>query len=393
MWPLDHGDAAAGPGDESARPRGRGRSGPAYASLCPDRASRCQGTEGQGRAFRWVRRIGYIVLGMKRICTTLAGVVVLAVAAGCSAAAPKPVATPKSPAGQAPDATACGPVAASYPGWPGSGSATLTTDLIPVLGSTQLSIGPNRFLYTLINKANQPLAAADVTTSLRFFDLQKDPATAVASADGIFLDATQGRGLYHAPVTFPCSGMWGAEVTAQLGEEAASARVVFPVQPTSTTPAIGAAAPQVDTPTATTAAGIAAISTDTTPDPDFYRMSIAQAVTAGKPALIVFATPAFCKSATCGPALNVVKGVAADYKSSVDFVHVEPYILQQTPNGLQPVLDKTGNLQTVQATNTYGLLTEPYIIVVDKTGKVAAEFEGIAGADELTAALDAVTKG
>ena len=262
-----------------------------------------------------------------------------------------------------------------------------------MLVSTQLAVGPNRFLYSLINKANQSLSAANLVTTLRFFDLAKDPATAVATVPGEFLDATQGRGLYHAAVTFPCDGMWGVEVTAQQDEKTGAARVVFQVQPTSTTPAIGAAAPQVDTPTATTAEGIAAISTDKTPDADFYKMSITQAVTAGKPALIVFATPAFCKSATCGPALDVVKSVAAGYKSAVDFVHVEPYILQQTPNGLQPVLDKTGNLQIVPATAAYGLLTEPYIVVVDKNGKVAAEFEGIAGADELTAALDAVTKG
>jgi hypothetical protein len=336
--------------------------------------------------------IRYIVTSMNHLRTTLAATAVLVALAGCSASAPQPKATPQPPAA-AVDATSCGPEAASYAGWPGSGSTAATADLIPVLVSTQLAVGRNRFLYSLIDKANHSLAAADLTTTLRFFDLQKDPVTAVATAPGEFLDATLGRGLYHAAVTFPCSGLWGVEVTAQQGEKTGAARAVFQVQPTSTTPAIGVAAPQVDTPTATTAEGIAAISTDKTPDPDFYRMSIAQAVAAGKPALIVFATPAFCKSATCGPALDVVKGVAADYKSTVDFVHVEPYILQQTPNGLQPAYDKTGNPQIVPATAAYGLLTEPYIVVVDKNGKVAAEFEGIAGADELHAALDAVTKG
>jgi hypothetical protein len=169
-----------------------------------------------------------------------------------------------------------------------------------------------------------------------------------------------------------------------------SAGAMFTVWPTTTVPAIGDPAPRSETPTADDAAGIAAISTDATPDPDFYRSSIADAVTSGQPSLIVFATPAFCQTAVCGPALDMVQTVAADYRDRVTFVHVEPYLLKQTENGLQPDL-KGGRLQPVLALKEWGLLTEPYIFVVDAQGNVSAGFEGMAGADELRAALDAVT--
>ncbi len=92
----------------------------------------------------------------------------------------------------------------------------------------------------------------------------------------------------------------------------------------------------------------------------------------------------------CGPTLDIIKGVAAGYKDRVNFVHVEPYQLQQTANGLQPLLDANGQLQPVQSVFDYGLTSEPYMFVVDAAGNIAAKVEGIAGADEVKAMLDAV---
>lgn len=43
------------------------------------------------------------------------------------------------------------------------------------------------------------------------------------------------------------------------------------------------------------------LTTDYTPDPDLYQLTIAEALITGRPTVIVFATPAFCTSPTCGP--------------------------------------------------------------------------------------------
>jgi hypothetical protein len=155
------------------------------------------------------------------------------------------------------------------------------------------------------------------------------------------------------------------------------------------TPAIGDQAPVSDTPTATTPDGIARISSDASPDPDFYKVSEPDALAQHKPFVIVFATPAFCRSAMCGPTLNVVKSVAADYKSKLTFIHVEPYELTYTNGTLQPVLGEDGLPIPIDATNIWGLPTEPYIFVVDSSGKVTAKFEGVVSTDELSAAFDA----
>jgi hypothetical protein len=284
--------------------------------------------------------------------------------------------------------------ASAYPGWPGSGQAVGTGDLVPVLVSSELAVGKNRFLFTLVDDKNNLVAAPDVVASISFYDLGKSADFPVAHADGRFIWSIVGeRGLYAATADFSRAGDWGAEVTAEeRGKPDRSARVVFTVGSGTTTPAIGAAAPPSNTPIATDAQGIAAISTDSKPDPDFYRVSIAQAVRSGRPSLIVFATPLFCRSQTCGPTLDTVKSIAGPYRGEMNLVHVEPYQLRYDGAQHIPVLDSTGNPQTVQALRDWGLPSEPYVFVVDRNGLVRAKFEGVVGKDELVAAIKAVLR-
>ena len=287
-----------------------------------------------------------------------------------------------------------GASATTYPGWPGSGQAIApNADTIPILVESDLAVGANRFLLSVIDSKNANIASASLPVSLDFYNLAADPNTPLVSANAVFYDNGAGLGLYRAGVTFPCWGDWGVAVKVARPSGTDTARVIFDVEATSSTPGIGQAAPPADTPTATDAAGIAAISTDPTPDPDFYRLTITQAETSGKPSLIIFATPAFCKTATCGPTLDRVGAIAQAYKGKVNFVHVEPYLLKQTPTGLQPVLSAQGELQPVPAADTFGLLNEPYTFILDAQGRVAYKFDGIMGMDELTAALDAVSGG
>ena len=90
-------------------------------------------------------------------------------------------------------------------------------------------------------------------------------------------------------------------------------------------PFIGDAAPPSDTPTADTTEDLHTISSSPQPDPALYRLSVAEAVRSGKPAVISFATPAFCVSATCGPQISDLSVLAAQYGGQANFVHVEVY--------------------------------------------------------------------
>jgi hypothetical protein len=71
----------------------------------------------------------------------------------------------------------------------------------------------------------------------------------------------------------------------------------------------------------------------------------------------------------------------------VTFINVEPYQLKDDQGQLQPVLDANGQLQTVPATDAYGLLSEPYVFVVGGDGIVKASFELIFTPAEIDQAL------
>src|SRR5262245_20231171 len=168
-----------------------------------------------------------------------------------------PIAT--SPvAAQAPaTAPECGTPSAdgAYPGWPATGQASSTGDLLPLVISSQVVAGaPTRFLYSIADPANPfvPTASSDVTTQVAFVALARDPATVVATVPGTFLDSGSGLGLYHLATTFDCWGPWGLELTANLASGPVTTRAIFDVLPQGSVPAVGAAAPKSQSLTGTT---------------------------------------------------------------------------------------------------------------------------------------------
>jgi hypothetical protein len=290
--------------------------------------------------------------------------------------------------GQAvPTTTPAQPPTGGYPGWP----PNVASELIPIPVSTELVVGPNRMLVNLITQKNEPLASATRPVELRLYNLAADAANPKVQTQATFLPTIEGKpGLYRANVSFETAGDWGLEtITTEQDGSHRSGRMIFTVRPEGTTPAIGDQAPTSNTPTATSADEIAHVSTDNDPDPDFYKLSEPDALAQHKPFVIVFATPAFCRTATCGPTLDVIKSAAADYKDKLTFIHVEPYELTFTNGQLQPVLTNDNLPVAVDATNIWGLPTEPYTFVVDSSGKVTAKFEGIVAPEELHAAFDA----
>jgi hypothetical protein len=97
--------------------------------------------------------------------------------------------------------------------------------------------------------------------------------------------------------------------------------------------------------------------------------------------VIVFATPAFCTSQTCGPVLDNVKVVAAEHPEA-DFVHVEIY------ENLDA--DSFEDLVAVPAVQAWSLPSEPWVFVTDGEGTITARFEGAVDPAELGSAVGAL---
>ena len=306
------------------------------------------------------------------------------VAAACGDAASTPTPEPPAPAvtdapTPAPATTLDAPTAEPQAG----------PDIIPILASSETSIGRNRFLFGLTDRAGELVAAPDVEVELLFYDVESDPDTVLFETDSRFLWAIEDeRGLYAADVTYPSAGRWATRFNATFPDGTTeTVRAEYTVRETTSTPGLGTAAPGVDTPTATDAEGeLARISTDTDPLASLYERSLSEAVASGEPFVVAFVTPAFCQTATCGPTLDKVKDVATA-NPDVDFIHLEPYVMAFKDERLQPVLGEDGRLQAAEWTLEWGLLTEPFVAVVDSDGNVSAKFEGAITVEELEEAL------
>ena len=158
-----------------------------------------------------------------------------------------------------------------------------------------------------------------------------------------------------APGTGHQDGLWELQITTTTAEGVEVAvRAALRVAEKSLTPAIGATAPPSVTLTSADVEDLSTITSAGNPDPDLYQLSIHQALLENKPLVVVFATPAFCVSTTCGPQVEMVSQVKELYRDQANFIHVEvlkdPHLILGGQAGREPV----------PAVEEWGLFTEPW---------------------------------
>jgi hypothetical protein len=323
----------------------------------------------------------------------VAALVLVAAACGAPGASPSTVGPTSTPSSTAVAATcATSPQPSDMTGWsaPAQKSA-----LLPVIVTNYVACGQARLLFLFLDDQNAVVSAPDRTAKVAFYDLAKDTAKPVVTADGTFMWTIEGeRGMYAVNVDLPTAGVWGAELTtAAPGSPAQTSRLTFEVHDASPTISIGQAAPPSRTPTLADVDGDATrISTDEHPDPAFYTTSVADALAAHKPIMLVFATPKFCTSKQCGPTLEHFKPIAAA-NPDITFINVEPYQLHEVDGQLQPVLSDQNSLQPTDITDAWGLLSEPWIFAVDRDGIVRGSYEIQISPAELEAILPVIRMG
>ena len=252
--------------------------------------------------------------------------------------------------------------------------------IIPIPGNSELIIGPNRFALALLEEDNTPIL--DETVVFRFFlgeELKSEtPAGFTYAIPGA-------NGFYTANVDFEAAGQWLVEAVLTRGAEEEVVPFSFPVREESLSPNIGDSVPASTNLTLATEPNIRRLSTDVDPEPALYETTVAEAVTLGRPAVVVFATPAFCQTRFCGPVVDNVKEVRQDFLDAVTFIHIEPFELDED-SGI--VTAEGGGPIVAEPMLEWNLQTEPWIYILDAAGLVAARFEGAASPQELTQVLD-----
>ncbi len=299
---------------------------------------------------------------------------------------------------------ACGGVGSGSPAGAGGSSPAPSTvgaklPFVPRIISSESIVGPNQFLFGILDEsATKTIGGPDLKVGVTFSPpagTSGAPGASGAPTAARFIWAIPNeRGVYAVDVDFPTAGVWSLDVdangTAMDGSPVAgTVSMSMTVTPTGYAIPLGGKAPSTKSPTLADVGGDPKkLSTDTNPDPSFYTTSVDEALAKHEPFVLVFATPGFCRTAQCGPTLDGVKAVAKD-EPGMTFINVEPYKLQFTDGRLQPILSEDNQLQATDVTNAWGILSEPWVFVVDGNGIVKGSFEAVVGADELKAAIAA----
>jgi hypothetical protein len=140
-------------------------------------------------------------------------------------------------------------------------------------------------------------------------------------------------------------------------------------------PAVGSAPPRIHTPTETSAGGDIA-SIDTRLPPSSMHESDFAEVLGKKPVVLLFATPQLCQSRVCGPVVDIAEQVKANLgNDDVEFIHMEVFRDNRIDRGIRPQMA------------AFNLLSEPWLFVFDRSGKVSTRIEGAFSERELERAI------
>ncbi len=286
---------------------------------------------------------------------TLSLLVLLLIACGEQAATPTP----------SPTATPA-PTSASAP----------ASMMIPVLAISELNLGPNRIALGVLQDGT-PIRDTELQIGLRFSPVGGEvtqEATAVYRGEGLPF------GLYVGYATFDQPGAWNMkiEIPQPIGEPL-TFNMRLEVLATPNVPSIGQPAIPSNNLTIRDNPDLSQISSDPTPDPDFYQMTVAEAIAAKKPFVVGFLTPSFCQTAVCGPNMAVFKKLKEEYKDRINFIHIEVYPY--------PFGEAFQQQKLVEPMQEWNLVTEPWTFLVDANGIIQYRYEGGITFTEMEAAL------
>ena len=256
-----------------------------------------------------------------------------------------------------------------------------------IFATPDLGVGRHRVAFALVSRTALVNAPSAAVRSFYAPPSEEDPDAALGEPAQTALALFRPfplveRGLYSTSMEFDRPGRWALEATV-LGSDGMPkrARLYFDVPERSVAPAPGSAAPPSDSKTAADVDSLSQLTTGSEPDADLYRVSIADAVESGLPAVVVMASPAFCISAVCGPQVEVLSALKDEFAGRAHFIHVDFY---DNPDEIQGDLSRAVVSPTVRE---WRLPSPEWTFVIDGRGAIAARFEGFATLEELRQSL------
>ena len=265
-------------------------------------------------------------------------------------------------------------------------TATQNPELIAILGTTVLRTGTQRIAFLLASGTALVTApSAHVRTSFLDGDAPSEMADAV-----FYLWPYGTRGSYVTELTFPKPGRWSLAIDVDSESVSGTTEIELDVAETSFVRDIGQVAVFSDSKTLESVQGdLSQLTSQSEPDPGLYEVSIAESLFSGRPTVVVFASPAFCTTPTCGPQVETISELRAAYPDAADYIHVEVY---DNPHEIQgdlnrgvysPILGEWGIDKMPHYRN------ESWTFVIGADGRIMSRYEGYVALAELEEALQA----
>jgi len=318
---------------------------------------------------------------LPRLAAALLIAAALAAASGCGSGGDEATAPAPSPTARAED----------FP--TAKGKATLGQLIKGVRQGPQLAPsvsalypGRNRFGFALFDQGGKQIngaavaiytAAADQTDvrgpyPARSESMAVKPAFASKTSSQ---DPDTAKSVYVADVPFASKGPRVVIALARLdGRLVASSAIGLKVAAGGGPPRPGEKAIKVDTPTKAEVGDVSKIDTRVPPD-TMHDDNLAD-VLGRKPVVLVFATPALCKSRVCGPVVDEAEQLKAQYGDKAAFIHMEIYKDNDLAKGYRPQV------------RAWRLPSEPWTFMIDRQGNVVESFEGAASVAEFQRGIE-----
>jgi hypothetical protein len=250
-----------------------------------------------------------------------------------------------------------------------------------------LRVGENRFAFALFDTARAQIEPEAVAvyfsqtngTGLRgpFVarkeSLKVDPKFQSRQTQADLEDV---QTFYVADVEVPKKGRFTFTALAQVdGQMVAASQIAMLAGARGGPPDIGEKAIRVSTETTADAGGdLTRIDTRIPPAPELHEKDFAD-VLGKEPTVLMFVTPQLCQSRVCGPVADVGLQVKQD-NPDVVFIHQEVWEDNDIQKGLREPVAK------------FRLVTEPWVFLVGRDGRIVERFEGAVSVRELSAAVE-----
>ncbi len=263
-------------------------------------------------------------------------------------------------------------------------------DLAPA--TAVLEPGRNRFGFALFDRARRQVAEAPAALYMapadggevegpfvaRHESLRTEPQFRSRS---VSQDPDAPSSVYVAGLPFRRPGSYRVLSVVNLDDRlVATDPLEVKVVRDSPVPDVGEAAPRVSTPTLASVGGALDLIETRDPPDTMHEVDFADVV-GRRPAVLLFSTPALCKSRVCGPVNDVTEEVKAEHAGEADFIHVEIYEGNRAEAGTRSQVKR------------WRLPTEPWLFTIDRGGRIAARLEGAFSPRELEAAVERATRG